>query len=330
MLLCLSVFYISVRTKVSLDLNPWNLDLFWPWLHLLLSAERNIRKKLFGHKKNSFFFGGESILWAELLKFVSHNGENELDFHGYFEVFHLMVDPGWWIFDRYCSVKGPNGLALRWMKILSLQTFEKFEASRLASVCCWILVLGWAVGVLSSTHVVEFHKLKNQFLSRRVWVSEPMKWVSFHIISPYRVIVNVLVFCYFVENEEKNELDLPAFHEYTIEQLRTATSGFAVENIVSEHGEKAPNVVYKGKLDNQRRIAVKRFNRSAWPDSRQFLVRMCWLLIILISLFSQPESFISLIHIHIFFHVVFFCCQLKLLIILFFWGETRFYYKRKS
>ncbi|BFG31722.1 hypothetical protein CerSpe_179960 [Prunus speciosa] len=74
-----------------------------------------------------------------------------------------------------------------------------------------------------------------------------------------------------VENEEKNELDLPAFHEYTVEQLRTATSGFAVENIVSEHGEKAPNVVYKGKLENQRRIAVKRFNRSAWPDARQFL-----------------------------------------------------------
>ncbi|MBA0563889.1 hypothetical protein Golob_008851, partial [Gossypium lobatum] len=34
---------------------------------------------------------------------------------------------------------------------------------------------------------------------------------------------------------------------------------------------KAPNVVYKGKLENQRRIAVKRFNRSAWPDARQFL-----------------------------------------------------------
>lgn len=51
-----------------------------------------------------------------------------------------------------------------------------------------------------------------------------------------------------------------------------ATSGFAVENIVSEHGEKAPNVVYKGKLDSQMRIAVKRFNRSAWPDARQFMV----------------------------------------------------------
>ncbi|EOY24721.1 hypothetical protein QUC31_008914 [Theobroma cacao] len=75
-----------------------------------------------------------------------------------------------------------------------------------------------------------------------------------------------------VENEDKGEVDdLPAFREYSIETLRMATSGFAVENIVSEHGEKAPNVVYKGKLENQRRIAVKRFNRSAWPDARQFL-----------------------------------------------------------
>ncbi|GMN32129.1 hypothetical protein TIFTF001_003535 [Ficus carica] len=79
-----------------------------------------------------------------------------------------------------------------------------------------------------------------------------------------------------VETEEKNDLNLPAFHEYTIEQLRMATSGFAVENIVSEHGEKAPNVVYKGKLENQIRIAVKRFNRSAWPDARQFLVSIYW------------------------------------------------------
>ncbi|XVF52891.1 hypothetical protein PTKIN_Ptkin05aG0054900 [Pterospermum kingtungense] len=75
-----------------------------------------------------------------------------------------------------------------------------------------------------------------------------------------------------VENEDKGEVDdLPAFREYSIETLKMATSGFAVENIVSEHGEKAPNVVYKGKLENQRRIAVKRFNRSAWPDARQFL-----------------------------------------------------------
>ncbi|KAJ8551320.1 hypothetical protein K7X08_000690 [Anisodus acutangulus] len=74
------------------------------------------------------------------------------------------------------------------------------------------------------------------------------------------------------DDEERAEVsDLPTFCEFTVEQLRIATSGFAVENIVSEHGEKAPNVVYKGKLENQRRVAVKRFNRSAWPDSRQFL-----------------------------------------------------------
>ena len=65
---------------------------------------------------------------------------------------------------------------------------------------------------------------------------------------------------------------MPLFHEFTIDQLRRATSGFAVENIVSEHGEKAPNVVYKGRLDNQMRIAVKRFNRNAWPEAQPFLV----------------------------------------------------------
>ncbi|ONK79672.1 uncharacterized protein A4U43_C01F8860 [Asparagus officinalis] len=75
------------------------------------------------------------------------------------------------------------------------------------------------------------------------------------------------------ESEEKGDggYNLPQFQEYSFEQLRLATSGFAAENIVSEHGEKAPNVVYKGKLDAQRKIAVKRFNRSAWPDPRQFL-----------------------------------------------------------
>ncbi|KAL5563493.1 hypothetical protein UlMin_033240 [Ulmus minor] len=69
-----------------------------------------------------------------------------------------------------------------------------------------------------------------------------------------------------------NELDLPAFLEYTVEQLRTATSGFDVENIISKHDEKAPDVINKGKLENQRKVVVKRFNRSAWPYARLFLV----------------------------------------------------------
>ncbi|KAK8944487.1 putative serine/threonine-protein kinase [Platanthera zijinensis] len=74
-----------------------------------------------------------------------------------------------------------------------------------------------------------------------------------------------------VREEKLDVSEIPPFREFSFEQLRIATSGFAAENIVSEHGEKAPNVVYKGKIEALRRIAVKRFNRSAWPDPRQFL-----------------------------------------------------------
>ncbi|EXB30487.1 putative serine/threonine-protein kinase [Morus notabilis] len=73
------------------------------------------------------------------------------------------------------------------------------------------------------------------------------------------------------ENGSKNEESLPGFREFSLEQLRAATSGFSPENIVSEHGEKAPNVVYRGKLEDDHWVAVKRFNKSAWPDARQFL-----------------------------------------------------------
>ncbi|KAK4480991.1 hypothetical protein RD792_011859 [Penstemon davidsonii] len=72
-----------------------------------------------------------------------------------------------------------------------------------------------------------------------------------------------------LENGEKNPL--PSFREFKWEELKIATNGFSSDNIVSEHGEKAPNVVYKGLLENEKWIAVKRFNKSAWPDSRQFL-----------------------------------------------------------
>ncbi|KAG9453243.1 hypothetical protein H6P81_006147 [Aristolochia fimbriata] len=74
-----------------------------------------------------------------------------------------------------------------------------------------------------------------------------------------------------LENDGRRVDSPPPFTEFSLDQLRAATSGFAVENIVSEHGEKAPNVVYRGALENERMIAVKRFRKSAWPDSRQFL-----------------------------------------------------------
>ncbi|KAJ0027174.1 hypothetical protein Pint_35276 [Pistacia integerrima] len=70
---------------------------------------------------------------------------------------------------------------------------------------------------------------------------------------------------------DNNGNSWPSFTDFSLEQLKAATGGFSPENIISEHGEKAPNVVYKGKLDNDRWIAVKRFNKLAWPDSRQFL-----------------------------------------------------------
>ncbi|KAF8051689.1 hypothetical protein N665_1683s0007 [Sinapis alba] len=71
---------------------------------------------------------------------------------------------------------------------------------------------------------------------------------------------------------ENGTEDLPSsFSEFSFDQLRAATSGFSTDSIVSEHGVKAPNVVYKGRLEDGRWIAVKRFNRSAWPDTRQFL-----------------------------------------------------------
>ncbi|VFR03352.1 unnamed protein product [Cuscuta campestris] len=63
-----------------------------------------------------------------------------------------------------------------------------------------------------------------------------------------------------------------SLREFKLNELKIATSGFSVDNIVSEHGEKAPNIVYKGQLkDGGQWVAVKRFHKSAWPDSRQFV-----------------------------------------------------------
>ncbi|KEH30208.1 putative transferase, protein kinase RLK-Pelle-RLCK-XII-1 family [Medicago truncatula] len=73
------------------------------------------------------------------------------------------------------------------------------------------------------------------------------------------------------DGSKKQKDSSVGFAEYSLDQLRVATEGFSSDNIVSEHGEKAPNVVYRGCLEDDRLVAVKRFNKSAWPDSRQFL-----------------------------------------------------------
>lgn len=74
-------------------------------------------------------------------------------------------------------------------------------------------------------------------------------------------------------NGEAGDQDqVPAFKEYGLAELRAATKGFSPDLIVSESGEKAPNVVYRGKLDGGRLVAVKRFSKQSWPDAQQFVV----------------------------------------------------------
>nr|XP_018624442.1 serine/threonine-protein kinase BSK1-like isoform X2 [Nicotiana tomentosiformis] len=63
---------------------------------------------------------------------------------------------------------------------------------------------------------------------------------------------------------------IPSFSEFSLTDLKTATNNFSSELIVSESGEKAPNVVYKGRLQNCHCIAVKKFSRLAWPDPKLF------------------------------------------------------------
>ncbi|XP_009382808.2 serine/threonine-protein kinase BSK2 [Musa acuminata AAA Group] len=73
-------------------------------------------------------------------------------------------------------------------------------------------------------------------------------------------------------NGEAGDQDqVPAFKEYGLAELRAATKGFSPDLIVSESGEKAPNVVYRGKLDGGRLVAVKRFSKQSWPDAQQFV-----------------------------------------------------------
>ena len=77
---------------------------------------------------------------------------------------------------------------------------------------------------------------------------------------------------------------MPTFKEYSLEYLKSATKGFSADLIVSESGEKAPNFVYKGKLDQNRFIAVKRFSKTAWPDAKGFAVICSFICLSLLSL----------------------------------------------
>ncbi|XP_038980053.1 uncharacterized protein LOC103722640 [Phoenix dactylifera] len=65
---------------------------------------------------------------------------------------------------------------------------------------------------------------------------------------------------------------VPVFGEFRLEELRAVTAGFGPHHIVSKHGEELSNVVCRGQLPHTDRVvAVKRLNKSAWPDPRQLL-----------------------------------------------------------
>ncbi|KAI7728504.1 hypothetical protein M8C21_008777, partial [Ambrosia artemisiifolia] len=71
--------------------------------------------------------------------------------------------------------------------------------------------------------------------------------------------------------EQEQDQQVPVFKEYELTELRAATNGFSSELIVSESGEKAPNVVFRGKLRNNKVVAIKRFSKLSWPDPQQFV-----------------------------------------------------------
>ncbi|XP_047321406.1 serine/threonine-protein kinase BSK2 [Impatiens glandulifera] len=74
------------------------------------------------------------------------------------------------------------------------------------------------------------------------------------------------------KGEQPDQDQVAAFKEFELAELRAATNGFSSELIVSESGEKAPNVVYRGKLKSNRFVAIKRFSKQSWPDPQQFVV----------------------------------------------------------
>ncbi|KAJ0236825.1 Protein kinase domain-containing protein [Hirschfeldia incana] len=67
------------------------------------------------------------------------------------------------------------------------------------------------------------------------------------------------------------ENQVPCFKEFELRELEKVTNGFSPSCIVSEGGEKAPNVVYRGKLEGNRLVAIKRFSNQSWPDAQQFV-----------------------------------------------------------
>lgn len=74
------------------------------------------------------------------------------------------------------------------------------------------------------------------------------------------------------EDQVDQEYQGPGFKKFRLSELWKVTNGFSPSCIVSEGGERAPNVVYKGKLEDNRLVAIKRFSKQSWPDAKLFVV----------------------------------------------------------
>ncbi|KAK3035479.1 hypothetical protein RJ639_034449, partial [Escallonia herrerae] len=108
------------------------------------------------------------------------------------------------------------------------------------------------------------------FQSRTANVQSPDQEPSQPDSKPDLGITSCLPSC--VSNGDQLDQDqVPTFKEFSLTELRAATNGFNSELIVSESGEKAPNVVYRGKLRSNKVVAVKRFSKQSWPDPQQFV-----------------------------------------------------------
>lgn len=61
--------------------------------------------------------------------------------------------------------------------------------------------------------------------------------------------------------------------KFSFSDLNMATNNFGPENIVSETGDEASDIVYRGVLESHLGlIAIKKFKNMAWPDPKQFAV----------------------------------------------------------
>ncbi|KAL0694253.1 hypothetical protein Bca4012_061433 [Brassica carinata] len=70
------------------------------------------------------------------------------------------------------------------------------------------------------------------------------------------------------QNQGKGD---PPLTKFSFSDLNMATENFSLKNIVSESVGESSNIVYKGRLQNRRLIAIKKFNNMAWPDPKTFV-----------------------------------------------------------